>query len=291
MKYVQPLQIAHVPTRLGRLRVRCFGDGKAAVLWPSVFVDGHTFDRLIPLLPGRRLIVVDGPGLGESDPLESPTSVAKAAGAALDLLTGSHAAALGIDGAVDWIGNAFGGHVGYELAVRAGTLASLVAVSAPVEPIPPALRRQISLLGPLLRWVGPVGPVRSAIVDALVTDASAADPEVIATLLASLARPTRRSLSLALRSFVVDRVDVSDKLADLRLPCLFVAGDDRGDWSPADARRSAAAAPRATAVVVPGSRTLVPLEQPVRLAGEILDFWQRVALSGPVEQRPPSAVG
>ena len=58
-----------VPTRLGRLHVRAAGSGPATVLWPSMFVDGRTFDPLLPLLPGRRLVVVDGPGLGASEPL------------------------------------------------------------------------------------------------------------------------------------------------------------------------------------------------------------------------------
>lgn len=64
------LQESHqVPTRLGRLQVRALGNGPATVLWPSMFVDGRTFDPLLTLLPGRRLIVVDGPGLGASEPL------------------------------------------------------------------------------------------------------------------------------------------------------------------------------------------------------------------------------
>src|SRR6478752_7293506 len=158
-----------VPTRLGRLHVRTAGSGPATVLWPSMFVDGRTFDPLLPLLPGRRLVVVDGPGLGASEPLRRRSTIAEAADAAQDLLTGPDAAGLGLDGPVDWVGNAFGGHVGYELARRPGVLRSLAAVSAPTEPVPPALRRQIGLLGPLLRVLGPVGPVREAILSALLT--------------------------------------------------------------------------------------------------------------------------
>ena len=152
------LQESHrVPTRLGRLHVRALGSGPATVLWPSMFVDGRTFDPLLPLLPGRRLIVVDGPGLGASEPLRRRSTIAEAADAAHDLLTGSQASDLGVEGPVDWVGNAFGGHVGYELARRPGVLRSLAAVSAPTEPVPAALRRQIGVLGPLLRVLGPIG--------------------------------------------------------------------------------------------------------------------------------------
>ena len=116
--------------------MRAVGSGPATVLWPSMFVDGRTFDPLLPLLPGRRLIVVDGPGLGASEPLQRRSTIAEAADAAHDLLTGSQASDLGIEGPVDWVGNAFGGHVGYELARRPGVLRSLAAVSAPTEPVP-----------------------------------------------------------------------------------------------------------------------------------------------------------
>jgi pimeloyl-ACP methyl ester carboxylesterase len=264
-----------VPTRLGRLHVRAAGSGPATVLWPSMFVDGRTFDPLLPLLPGRRLVVVDGPGLGASEPLRRRSTIAEAADAAQDLLTGPDAADLGLDGPVDWVGNAFGGHVGYELARRPGVLRSLAAISAPTEPVSPAQRRQIGLLGPLLRVLGPVGPVREAILSALLTDASAADPTLRAAVLDSVGAPTRRSLSLALRSFILDRVDVTSGLAEIAIPCLFVAGDDRGDWTPEAAAAAAALTPSASAVTIPGSRTLLPLEQPQALARELLAFWSR----------------
>lgn len=265
-----------IPTRLGALQVRAYGSGRATVLWPSMFVDGATWDRLLPHLSGRRLVVVDGPGLGGSDALSRVSSIAGAADAALDLLAGLRAQhAIGA-GPVDWVGNAFGGHVGYELAVRPGVLRSLVAISAPVEPIPAGLRRQIRLLQPMLRVFGPVGPVRDAVISAMLTDASAQDPAIRAIVARSLARPSRRSLSLALRSFILDRADVSAHLGRLTVPALFVAGDDRGDWDPEDARRAAAAAPDAEAVTISGARTLVPLERPDALAAALIAFWDRV---------------
>lgn len=263
-----------VPTRLGRLAVRVLGEGPVTVLWPSMFVDSHTWDDLAELITGRTLVLVDGPGLGHSEPLTRRSSIAEAAAAASDLL--DKLPSLGLDaGPVDWVGNAFGGHVGYELASQPGVLRSFVAVSAPPEQVPAALRHQIALLGPLLRTLGPVGPVRSAIFGALLTDASAADPRIAGVVRASLARPTRRSLALALRSFIVDRVDVSATLPRIGVPTLFIAGDDRGDWSPQDARRAAAAVPDARVVTIAGARTLVPLERPAELATQLDSFWVR----------------
>ena len=262
-----------VPTRLGRLHVRLVGDGPTTVLWSSMFVDSHTWDPVLPLLPpGRRYALVDPPGLGLSEPLREASDIAGAADAATDLLAG-----LGVDGPVDWVGNAFGGHVGFKLGARPGLLRSLVAVSSPARPVDAPLRRQITLLLPILRTAGPVGPVRTAILTAMLTDASRDSAPLRQVVEDSLARPTRRSMALAVRSFILNRVDVTAELADLTVPSLFVASDDRGDWSPQDAEDAAGVAPDATAVTVDQARTLVPLEQPEALASHLRRFWDRLA--------------
>lgn len=262
-----------VPTRHGRLHVRILGAGDpTVVLWPSMFVDSHTWDPLLPLLPtDRRYVLVDPPGLGLSDPLRRASDIDGAADAADDLLR-----SLGVTAPVDWIGNAFGGHVGFKLAARPGVLRSLVAVSSPAEPVPAALRRQINSLLPILRTLGPVGPVRNGILAGMLTEASAAREPVRQVVVESLARPTRRSMALAVRSFILNRVDVTAELTGITVPSLFVASDDRGDWSPEDAEAAAGLVPSAEAVTIRGARTLIPLEQPEALAVQVHDFWARL---------------
>lgn len=267
-----PLISSFVKTRLGRLHVRLLGDGVLTVLWPSMFVDSHTWDRLVPLLPvRRRYALVDPPGLGRSDPLRRVTDIDGAAEAARDLLDG-----LAATGPVDWVGNAFGGHVGFKLAARPGVLRSLVAVSSPAHPVPADLRRQINVLLPILRVAGAVGPVRQGVISGMLSDSSAADDAIREVVVASLRRPTRRSMALAVRSFILNRRDVTAELGDIQVPSLFVASDDRGDWLPEDAVASAAVTPHATAVTIPGARTLVPLEQPHLLADHLVAFWERL---------------
>ena len=265
-----------IETRLGTLNARVHGSGRLTILWSSMFVDSRTWDRILPLLIDgsaipRRFVLIDPPGLGLSDPLVRRSTIAEAADAARDALI-----ALGATEPVDWLGNAFGGHVGLDLATDATTLRSLVAISSPTEPIAADLRRKIGVLHPLLRAAGPVGPVRDAIVDAMLTDESASTPGIRQVVLESLLRPTKASMSLALRSFIIDRTDVTGRLTDIRVPSLFVASDDRGDWSPADAQRAASLAPGAQAVTIAGARTLVPLEQPERLAATIIGFWDQL---------------
>jgi pimeloyl-ACP methyl ester carboxylesterase len=258
-----------VRTRLGALRIRRIGAGPMTVLWPSMFVDSSTWDSLIPELDlDREYVLVDGPGLGRSDALLRRSTITEAADAAVDLLDG-----LGAAGPVDWVGNAFGGHVGYKLAAMPGVLRSLVAISAPVERITQAQRAQINLLLPLLRLAGPIAPVRDAVVGAMLTDASAHDERIRRIVVESLERPSRRSMTNALRSFILDRVDVTAELAAIGVPCLYIASDDRGDWSEDEALQAAARTPNATAVTVQRARTLIPLEQPAVVADHLRSFW------------------
>ena len=263
--------ITRIPTRLGALHVRILGEGPTVVCWPSMFVDGHTFDTLAPALAvDHRVVIVDGPGLGLSDALKRVSSIQEASEAAIELLAALDA------GAVDWLGNAFGGHVGLKLARREGLLRSLVAVSSPVEPISPELRRKIRMLLPLVKVIGAREPIRGVIRQAMLTEASAADPRIRAVLDESLDRPAKRSMAYAIQSFILERTDVTAELADLRVPSLFVASDDRGDWAPEDAAASAAATPWARAVTVHAARTLVPLEQPRALHAHVRAFWDGV---------------
>ncbi len=121
--------------------------------------------------------------------------------------------------------------------------------------------------------------MRSGILTGMLTDASAAREPIRRVVVESLARPSRRSMALAVRSFILNRVDVSAELALLTVPSLFVASDDRGDWSPQDAQAAAALAPDAEAVTVDAARTLIPLEQPEKLALLVRRFWDQQALT------------
>ena len=237
-----------------------------------MFVDSHTWDPVLPLLPtGRRYLLVDPPGLGLSEALNRVSDIAGAADAATDLLDG--------------LGRRRSGRLGRQRVRRSRRVQARRTTrtcSAAWWPsarrssrCPPPLRRQINLLLPVLRAAGPVGPVRSVILAGMLTDASAAREPIRRIVVESLARPTRRSMTLALRSFILNRVDVTAELADLAVPSLFVASDDRGDWSPQDAEAAAALAPDAEAVTITAARTLIPLEQPEALAFHVRRFWDR----------------
>ena len=64
---------------------------------------------------------------------------------------------------------------------------------------------------------------------------------------------------------------------DITVPSLFVASDDRGDWTPEDAEAAAAVVTGARTVTIGAARTLIPLEQPQLMAEHVTRFWDQLA--------------
>jgi pimeloyl-ACP methyl ester carboxylesterase len=84
------------------------------VLWHSLFVDDRTWNRVEDdLARARSLVIITGPGHGNNPDPGRRYDVDECAEAAADVL-----AALRVDEPVDWVGNAWGGHVGVVFAAR-----------------------------------------------------------------------------------------------------------------------------------------------------------------------------
>ena len=268
--------VHHVPTSLGTIAVHEFAAGQpgapTALLWHSMFTDSRSWRPVVPLLtPRRRLLVVDGPGYGQSSPLTRRSSIGACAGVAKELL-----AHLGVD-AVDWVGNAWGGHTGMHLAATApARVRSLVTISSPVEALTADERRQIAVLTRVLRVTGPFRVLRDKIAAVQLADPDGVHRPVLD---AGLRAPTRRSLALTVESFVVGRTDLSWALPRITAPTLVVATDSREDYRPEAAQAVVDLLPLGRSGVVTGSGVLAPLEQPRATADLVLAFWDEVERS------------
>jgi pimeloyl-ACP methyl ester carboxylesterase len=261
-----------VPTRLGRLAVQTHGSGPPAVLWPSLFVDSTTWRRLRqPLAAQRQLVLIDGPSHGGSDPSARLFDLPECAGAALDVLD-----QLGVREPVDWVGNAWGGHVGV-LFARAypERCRSLATIGSPVHPLEPSARVTTGLLVGVYGVVGPIGPLVRAVSNALLgPNAAASDPEAASIVAEAFRRADRRGMYRAMRSAMLNRRDLTPLLPAIAAPALIVAAADDGLWTPAQARAAAARLPRGTSEVVPGAGHVAPLFQSVsELVSLLSRFW------------------
>jgi pimeloyl-ACP methyl ester carboxylesterase len=261
-----------VHTRLGPLHVQTAGSGPPAVLWHSLFADSTTWIRIArPLAAARRLVLIDGPAHGGNPPVPHRFTLDDCAGAAADVL--DH---FGIDQPVDWLGNAWGGHVGILFAAaHPGRCRTLTAIGAPVYPLSAAERRQIVLLSSLYRITGPVRPLVNTLVDALLGPrARADDPDGAALVADAFRRANRRGMYAAIRWLSLGRPDLTPVLGTISTPTLLTTGAHDPRWTTTDARAAAAHLPHGALVILPGNGHIGPLLQaPSDVAALVTGFW------------------
>ena len=263
-----------VPTTLGRLNIRQVGSGPPALLWHSLWVDSCSWGPLEEALGAhRRLVIVDGPGYGGSDPIHRDFTLDDCANAAVAVL--EH---LGVDGPVDWVGNAWGGHVGITLAAeRPDRVRSLVTINAPLLPVGRRQRLTTSYpLALLYRVAGPSALVAKPLFDTLLgAEAFEAQPERAAAIVDAFTHADRESMRRTIR-FMHRWQPLTDALPAITAPTQFLTGDvDGQQWSPGAARTAAATMRDARVVALSGAGHVTPLLLDTELiANTVAEFWR-----------------
>jgi pimeloyl-ACP methyl ester carboxylesterase len=219
------------------------------------------------------LVIIDGPGYGRSDPIHRDFTLDDCARAAAEVI--DH---LDISEPVDWVGNAWGGHVGITLAAdQPHRLHSLVTIAAPLLPV--AVRQrwtQTYPLGVLYRVTGPNRLITKALFDALLgSDAIKAHPDRAADIIRGFTEADRASIRRTVR-FMHRWHPLTDTLPRVNVPTLFLTGDlDDQHWSPADAHAAAATMPNAQVVALTGAGHVGPLLVDADLiARTVTEFWR-----------------
>jgi len=277
-----------IDTTLGPLAVRMLGSGPTAVLWPSLFMDGRSWDRVIPAMAqDRRLVVIDGPGHGSSGDPGRRYSLRECVTAASQVLD-----RLSVTDPVDWVGNAWGGHVGLRFAADlASRCRSLVTLGTPVA----ALSRMERLRTyPLLAVHGVLGPIElvlSGVTEVLLSGHTRAnDPEAVDLVRDSMRHANRRMLRNAVRSISLGREDLTSLLPRITAPTLLVTGSEHSGFTPAQGQAAAGMIPNGRAAVVPDAAYLVPLEEPSATTTLIREFWGQRADAHDLTSRDHPAV-
>jgi pimeloyl-ACP methyl ester carboxylesterase len=291
MSHPESTTTRSIDTRLGPLAVATLGSGPPAVLWHSLFVDSTTWSRLTPHLKGeRRLVLIDGPNHGANSPLRRAFTLEDCVGAAVDVL--EH---LGISGPVDWVGNAWGGHVGVLFAANhPQRCRTLIAIGAPIHAYSDADRRRTRLLS-LLYLAGGPRPVSGLLVDALLGPrARAEDPAGAAIVAEAFARAHRRGMYDAIRWLSLHRPDLTDTLDRLDTPTLLTTGPHDPMWTTTAARTAATHLRNGAMVILPGAGHVGPLLQAATQVAELVTaFWRdpQRTVNAQSSTRPAAAGG
>jgi pimeloyl-ACP methyl ester carboxylesterase len=253
------MTVERIATDLGTLHVETMGAGPPVVLWHSLFLDSRSWCGIAEELAGSRSVVaIDGPSHGRSEPIGRDFSFADCVGAAEAVLD-----ALGIAEPVDWVGNAWGGHVGIQLAVhRPERLRTLTTIGTPAHALRASERwTKVWPLVQLYRFTGPNALLLKPLADALVgRESYSAAPALADEVMSAFTRADRPSMFRAMRSMMLNRPDMAADSARIAAPVLMMAGrDDITGWRPAEAKAVADGMADATVVGVRGSGHSSPL--------------------------------
>src|SRR5450755_626710 len=209
-----------IDTEFGPLAARVIpGPPPVAVLWHSMFTDSRSWERVTDDLSQKRtLVLIDGWSFGDSADLDRVVDnfndrCVQGAVAVVSQVQNAVAA-----GPVDWLGSAWGGHVGLHLAAaRPELVRSLITVSTPVKAASPSMRRQVRMLLPVYRAIGMRGPVRQGLLDGMLTDLTRrTDPEAVDALVAPMSRANRAAIARTVHSAVLNRTDLAWATARVR---------------------------------------------------------------------------
>lgn len=154
---------------------------------------------------------------------------------------------------------------------RSAAVRSLIAISAPTQPS--RSRLLLRLLEADIRLFGVRQHALKAIRSLQLTTINSLRVSIRGYVDVPTRTASRSSLANAIRSFVIDRSDVTQRLAQIRVPSLFLATEDRRDWTPLMADAAARRVHTARVVSIPGSRTQAQIESPQLTAQIVVAQW------------------
>ena len=264
------LQERMVDTALGRIRLQVGGSGTPIVFWPSLLMTGDMWHALADDLAARwRVILVDPPGHGRSQPLTQMFTFDDCARSVADILDG-----LGIDRA-HFVGNSWGGMIGatfaatYPERIGRAVLMNCTAGKAGLRQ-----KVQFATLLRMARWNGEVGPslIRPVLKAFLGPTTFRKRPDVVAHVRSAVRDVNIASASWAVKSVVPARPDQRALLAGITAPVLVVAGAEDATFPPREAIEMADAIPDSSVRVLDGVAHLAGLEDPTLVSGIVEDF-------------------
>lgn len=273
--------------------VQVFGTGPDVMLLHGAGASGASWRRLVPLLPGYRLIVPDLPGQGFTR--AGRRTRLGPAGLAADLA--ALAAAQGWQPAA-LVGHSAGGALAFRLAeALARPPAALAGINAALSPFEgiagwlfPRLARAMALTPALAAAAARATLGPEAVARLIRATGSAADSETVA-IYAHLARQAGHVEGTLAMMAQWDLGPIVARLPQTAAPVLLVAAAGDRAVPPAVSRRAAAAIPGAVLAELPRLGHLAHEEAAPAVAARLAPFLARHLHPAGTAGRPGAAAG
>lgn len=233
------------------------GDGPVLVLGHSFLCSGEMWVPQVAALSSRyRVINVDLPGHGRSEPATRPFSLEDLAGHVIALL--DH---LRIERVV-WAGLSIGGMVALRGALaRPDRVDGLVLLDTTAGDEAFVSKMKFRMMGLMARLFG-IGPLMPSIVPLMFGPTSRKDQtDLVQAWRSRIAATDIPSLLLTLDA-LMSRESLLPQLPTVNVPALVMVGEEDAALPPDHSRAIAAHLPQATLDIVPNAGHLTTLEQP-----------------------------
>ncbi|ORW65186.1 alpha/beta fold hydrolase [Mycobacterium saskatchewanense] len=237
-------------------------------MWPSLLMTGDLWAGQATRFGNRnRLVLIDPPGHGGSEPLRAMFTFDECARCVVDLMDG-----LGIDNA-HFVGNSWGGMIGATFAARyPGRVGRAVLMNCTASKAgAPQKMKYAAMLWAAVALGGIRPPLtRSAVRGFLGPTSLRTRPTVVETVRRNLRAVDADSTRWAIRSVVPARPDQHALLGRIEAPVLVVAGAEDATFPVAETRAMADSIPHASFTVLDRVAHLAALEDPDRV-NQLLD--------------------
>ena len=271
----------YVDTVLGRIRLQVGGSGAPIVLWPSLLMTGDMWLGVAAnLIDRHRVVLVDPPGQGGSQPLTHGFSFDDCARCVADILDG-----LGLDTA-HFVGNSWGGMIGGTFAARyPHRIGGAVLMNCTASRAGLRQKAEFAILLRVAKWAGRIGPtLNRPVLKAFLGPTTFRErPEVVAHVTNSVTSVDIDSVAWAVKSVVPRRPDQRALLGGVTTPVLVVGGAEDSTFPPSDAIEMARAIPGASIEILDSVAHLAGLENPTLVSALVDEF-----LFGEPEIDPPT---
>ncbi|SPF31207.1 alpha/beta fold hydrolase [Pontivivens insulae] len=258
-----------VPTSLGRLNVVEHGQGpETIVLWPSIFTDHHIYEDLIATMgTSYRFLLIDGPAHGLSEGGSDEFTMEDCATAMSEVMDyfNLEAAIIG--------GTSWGGITAAHLALMwPARVKALVLMNTPmqIDAARPGLKARFIATG--ARWALTTTTFRNGVAKSFFSDdVLAANSTYAKAFHAMLKQANPVSLAAAIRSVILRGSPLIERMTELAVPTLVIAGKQDAMYPIAIQAEAALLAPNGHFAPVGGKHISV-VEHPEHVAEALTRF-------------------